>query len=82
MSDLFTALIGGLMLVGVLWLFHLAGFMQKPPVDQEEDGEQSKRDVQHIVHPQGAAADCTGAGASHPLVPAPGHQPDTQKVRR
>jgi hypothetical protein len=37
------------MFVGVLWLCLQAGLLDKTPVDQEEDGEQSERDVQHIV---------------------------------
>ena len=49
MNDAFTFLIGGLMLVGILWLCLQAGLLDKTPVDQEEDGEQSERDVQHIV---------------------------------
>ena len=49
MNDLFTFIVGGLMLVGVLWLCLQAGLFDKTPVDQEEDGEQSERDVAHIV---------------------------------
>jgi len=49
MNDFFTFLIGGLMFVGVLWLCLQAGLLEKTPVDQDEDGEQSERDVQHIV---------------------------------
>lgn len=49
MNDFFTLLIGLAMFVGILWLLLQAGLLTKTPVDQDEDGEQSTRDVERIV---------------------------------
>ena len=49
MTDALTFLIGIAMFVGILWLLLRAGLLEKTPVDQDEDGAQSERDVQHIV---------------------------------
>lgn len=49
MNDFFTLLIGLAMFVGILWLLLQAGLLTKMPVDQDEDGAQSTRDVERIV---------------------------------
>lgn len=49
MSDPITFLIGLAMFIGIIWLLLRAGLLEKTPVDQDEDGAQSERDVRHIV---------------------------------
>ena len=49
MNDTLTFLVGLSLLFGILWLCLQAGLLKKTPVEQDEDGEQSQRDVQRIV---------------------------------
>ena len=49
MNDFFTLLIGLAMFIAIMWMLWQAGLLEKTPVDQDEDGEQSERDVQRIV---------------------------------
>jgi hypothetical protein len=49
MNDFFTFIVGLAMFIGIMWLLLRAGLLEKTPIDQDEDGAQSERDVRHIV---------------------------------
>jgi hypothetical protein len=49
MSDTLTFIVGLAIFLGILWMLLQAGLLDKTPVDREENGAESEREVQHIV---------------------------------
>jgi hypothetical protein len=49
MNDTLTFIVGLAIFLGILWMLLQAGLLDKTPVDREENGAESEREVQHIV---------------------------------